>query len=73
MSAPGTKREFGPGHFQVGKPTYCRLPSPSVGFNPEAAANTDDVADAYWWAHQQPRSAWSNEIELRPYTELWTC
>jgi len=42
-------------------------------FNPEAAANTDDVADAYWWAHQQPRSAWSNEIELRPYTELWTC
>ncbi len=42
-------------------------------FDPEAAANTDDVAEAYWWAHQQPRSAWSNEIELRPYTELWTC
>ena len=41
-------------------------------FNPEAAANTGDVADAFWWAHQQPRSAWSNEIELRPYTETWT-
>jgi hypothetical protein len=42
-------------------------------FNPEAAANTGDVADAYWWAHRQPRSAWSNEIELRAFTELWTC
>ena len=41
-------------------------------FNPEEAANTDDVAQTYWWAHQQPKSAWSNEIELRPYTELWT-
>ena len=22
-SGPGTKREFGQGHFQVGKPTHC--------------------------------------------------
>jgi len=42
-------------------------------FNPEKMANTDDVAESYWWAHQQPKSAWSNEIELRPYTEVWTC
>lgn len=35
-------------------------------------ANTDDVAKSYVWIHQQPRSAWSNEIELRPYTEDWT-
>ncbi len=41
-------------------------------FDPEKFANTDDVAETYWWAHQQPKSAWSNEIELRPYTEAWT-
>ena len=41
-------------------------------FDPEFAANTDDVAQTYWWAHMQPKSAWSNEIELRPYTETWT-
>ena len=42
-------------------------------FDGDNMANTDDVADTYWWAHQQPKSAWSNEIELRPYTETWTC
>ena len=35
-------------------------------------ADPDDVARSYLWIHQQPRSAWSNEIELRPYTEEWT-
>ena len=35
-------------------------------------ADPDAVAQAYWWAHQQPKSAWSNEIELRPHTESWT-
>ncbi|MGI9521231.1 MAG: SDR family NAD(P)-dependent oxidoreductase [Hyphomicrobiaceae bacterium] len=41
-------------------------------FDPEKLANTEDVAESYWHAHLQPRSAWSNEIELRPYTETWT-
>jgi NAD(P)-dependent dehydrogenase (short-subunit alcohol dehydrogenase family) len=35
-------------------------------------ANPDDVARSYLWVYQQPRSAWSNEIELRPWTEEWT-
>ena len=41
-------------------------------YNPEALADPDAVAEAYWWAHRQPRAAWSNEIELRPHTEAWT-
>ena len=41
-------------------------------FDPEKMANTTDVAEAYWLAYQQPKSAWSNEVELRPYTEVWT-
>ena len=41
-------------------------------FDPAYAANTDDVAQTYLWITQQPKSAWSNEVELRPYTEEWT-
>ena len=35
-------------------------------------ADPDAVAQAYWWAHRQPKAAWSNEIEIRPHTESWT-
>ena len=41
-------------------------------YDPEKLANPDDVAESYWLTHLQPRSAWSNEIELRPHTETWT-
>ena len=41
-------------------------------YEPETLASPDDVAESYWLTHLQPRSAWSNEIELRPYTEVWT-
>ena len=41
-------------------------------YNPDNLANPDDVAESYWLTHLQPKSAWSNEIELRPYTEHWT-
>jgi len=41
-------------------------------YDPEQLADPDDVAESYWLAYQQPRSAWSNEVELRPYTEGWT-
>lgn len=56
----------------------CDLDVPIVrqmrgaSFNKENAAQTDDVAQTYLWVHKQPRSAWSNEVELRPYTETWT-
>lgn len=38
----------------------------------DALSNPADVAQSYWHTHLQPRSAWSNEIELRPYSEKWT-
>ncbi|MEM7060917.1 MAG: SDR family NAD(P)-dependent oxidoreductase [Pseudomonadota bacterium] len=41
-------------------------------YDPEALAKPDDIAEAYWLTHLQPRSAWSNEVELRPHTEKWT-
>ena len=55
----------------------CTLDTPGIreyypDIKPEEMSNTDDVAETYYWVHRQPRSAWSNEIEIRPYTEEWT-
>ena len=56
----------------------CTLDVPLIrewygdNFVEEETANVDDVAESYWWVHQQPKSAWSNEVELRPYTENWS-
>lgn len=55
----------------------CALDGPLIrnimgpAFDPHDVANPDDVAKTYVWVHQQPRSAWSNEVELRPHTETW--
>jgi hypothetical protein len=29
----------------------------------------DAIADTYWALHRQHRSAWSHEVDLRPYKE----
>ena len=29
----------------------------------------DDIAEAYWQLHRQPRSAWTHELDLRPWME----
>ena len=29
----------------------------------------DSIAEAYWQIHQQPRDAWTHELDLRPYME----
>jgi NADP-dependent 3-hydroxy acid dehydrogenase YdfG len=56
----------------------CSLNVPLMrGLMPEASRNgeladTDAIAESYWWIHRQPSVAWSNEIELRPNTENWT-
>jgi NAD(P)-dependent dehydrogenase (short-subunit alcohol dehydrogenase family) len=39
--------------------------------NPDRLMNPDAVADAYWQLYKQPRSAWSSELEIRPFGEKW--
>ena len=29
------------------------------------------IAENYWWLHRQPRSAWTFEMDLRPWCEKW--
>ena len=31
----------------------------------------DAIAEAYWQLHLQPRSAWTHEMDLRPWLETW--
>ena len=31
----------------------------------------DAIAEAYWQLHCQQRSAWTHELDLRPWSETW--
>ncbi|MFO1328519.1 MAG: SDR family oxidoreductase [Rubrivivax sp.] len=31
----------------------------------------DAIAEQYWQLHQQPRNAWTHELDLRPWIEPW--
>ncbi len=31
----------------------------------------DAIAEAYWQIHRQPRTAWTHELDLRPWSESW--
>jgi NAD(P)-dependent dehydrogenase (short-subunit alcohol dehydrogenase family) len=33
--------------------------------------NPDHIAENYWRLHRQPRTAWTFEMDLRPYREPW--
>ena len=36
-------------------------------------ASTKSIADTYWWVHTQPTLGWTNEMDIRPATENWSC
>ena len=33
--------------------------------------NPEHIAEAYWQLHRQPRSAWTHEMDLRPWSETF--
>ena len=38
---------------------------------PDGWMNPASVAQAYWQLYQQPRDAWTFELDVRPYREVW--
>ncbi len=38
---------------------------------PDVLMNPSSIAETYWMLHQQPRDAWTHELDLRPYGETW--
>jgi hypothetical protein len=39
--------------------------------NPDLLMPPSSVAESYWLLYQQPRSAWTSELEIRPFGEKW--
>jgi hypothetical protein len=72
-------REFGPqglhvGHVIVdgvidGDMINARAPQLKQRLGEDGMLAVDAIADAFWMLHQQPRSAWTLELDLRPYKE----
>ena len=77
--AHGMAREFGKdglhvGHVVVdgvidGDVIAQRFPQAKEHLGEDGMLNVDDIADAFWSLHRQPKSAWSLEIDIRPYKE----
>ena len=39
--------------------------------NEDGILGPDAIAENYWSLHCQPRSAWTHELDLRPWSETW--
>jgi len=77
--AHGMAREFGSqglhvGHVVIdgmidGDQLNQRFPELKARMGDDGMLGVDAIADAYWALHIQPRSAWTLELDLRPYKE----
>jgi len=77
--AAGMARELGPQGIHVahvvidgvidGEQVASRFPQIIEQRGPDGVLAPDDIADAFWALHAQPRSTWSFELDLRPYKE----
>ncbi len=46
-------------------------PEYSARTGADGLLNPDAIAETYWQLHQQHRSAWTHELDLRPYKEAF--
>ena len=74
-------REYGPqgvhvAHFVIdgvidGDRVRGKYPEYIEQMGEDGALSPEAIADAFWTTHGQHRSAWSHEVELRPFKETW--
>lgn len=79
--AQALARDYGPKGVHVahviidgvinGERVRERFPGYINSLGQDGALDPDAIADAYWMLYQQPRSAWTHELDLRPYAEKW--
>jgi NAD(P)-dependent dehydrogenase (short-subunit alcohol dehydrogenase family) len=72
-------REFGPQNIHVGhvvidggiegQRLLSRIPDLAEQRGPDGLLHIDAIAEAYWTLHHQHRSAWTQELDLRPWAE----
>ncbi|KAJ5338894.1 hypothetical protein N7452_005622 [Penicillium brevicompactum] len=74
--AQSLAREFGPKGVHVSHAIIDGIidteKTKSFGQNaPDAKIDPQGIADSYWHLHTQPRSAFTHEIDIRPFSEKW--
>jgi NAD(P)-dependent dehydrogenase (short-subunit alcohol dehydrogenase family) len=79
--AQSAAREFGPQGIHVahvivdgaidGDRINTFLPGLKEAKGEAGLLDPDDIAENYWTLYSQPRSAWTHEIDVRPWVEAW--
>jgi NAD(P)-dependent dehydrogenase (short-subunit alcohol dehydrogenase family) len=79
--AQGIAREFGPRGIHVahvvidgvieGDYAKRRFPDFVKAKGKDGLLMVDEIAEAYWNLHSQPKSTWTHELDLRPFKELF--
>jgi hypothetical protein len=79
MVAQSMAREYGPSGIHVahvvidgaidGERLRSRRPEAVRERGEDGLLNIEAIAEAYWQIHRQVRSAWTHEIDLRPFKE----
>lgn len=79
--AQSTAREFGPRGIHVahviidggidGERLRANAPARVAAAGQDGLLQPDAIAEAYWQLHRQQRSAWTHELDLRPYKETF--
>jgi NAD(P)-dependent dehydrogenase (short-subunit alcohol dehydrogenase family) len=77
--AQSMAREFGPQNLHIahividgginGERLLSRYPGRIEQAGEDGLLGIDAIADAYWHLHTQQRTAWTHELDLRPYKE----
>ena len=77
--AQSIAREFGPQNIHVGhvvidggiagERLLSRVPGLADQRGPDGMLGIDAIAEAYWFLHHQHRSAWTLELDVRPWAE----
>src|SRR5947209_17121311 len=81
MISQSMAREYGPlgihvAHVVVdgginGERLLRRMPGLLQERGEDGLLGIDAIAEAYWFIHKQERSAWTQELDLRPYKEVF--
>jgi NAD(P)-dependent dehydrogenase (short-subunit alcohol dehydrogenase family) len=79
--AQSAAREFGPQGIHVahvvvdgaidGDRINTFLPGLKAQRGPDGLLDPDAIAENFWHLHCQTRSAWTHEIDVRPWVETW--
>ena len=81
MVSQSMAREYGPRGLHVahvlidggvdGERLRQAVPGMAERLGADGLLEVDAIADSYWALHVQPRSAWTQELDLRPYREAF--